>query len=54
MSSIIWLDEPEGSPLHNVMVERMMDGRIIRPIHAFCPDRHIIAKGNILEGRLGR
>lgn len=53
MSSIIWLDEPETSVLYNVGMEKMPDW-LIRPSLTQCPSRHIIARGNILEGRVGK
>lgn len=52
MTSIIWLDEGYGSALYNIDISNYTYAFNI----SSCGfnDRHIIGKGNILEGRVGK
>jgi len=55
MASIIWTDEPEGSIFENLPLfvrGQIVNKHDIRSPPA-CKCRHIIAKGNVLEGRKG-
>lgn len=49
MASVIWVDQLEED---SVFANIKMEGHAIRSVR--CPDRHIIAKGSVLEGWVGK
>jgi len=55
MASIIWTDEPEGSIFENLKLHVRDSNEEKHDVSSppVCKDRHIIAKGNVLEGRMG-